>query len=619
MKKFLHSLLFSLPFFGLMAQSDEPCTATALTVEYPICQNGYIVHINPTSGGGVYSNSTSASAGVTLPALVCNGFTTTTRDFWFTATIPATGKLEISTDLNGTVNDQNAIPSDFWDMAIYTASSTTCASSTFTEIASSCANENAPSIALTTVPAGTKVYIRLWREAPKAQTDNRFCRICAVESPRQIPSSCPTYNEPSSGFQYINDIPYLSWQAVDHATAYDIYLSASNPPSLLGEIAGTQTSAYIEGTAPNTSYFWYIVPKNSLGSASGCNTARIFTTAPMPPNDDCANAEWLLPIGTQTGTLAYATRSRPENPNCGSDIIYDVWYKFKTTASGTNATITVSTATGFDAIIEAFSGTCTGLTSVACADNGDQLSTNNPEVLTLTGLSPNTTYYLRVYSWDDVTITNGLPEYLLVAPFGISITGAVIPVELLSFEGSSVGQINQFKWQTATELNTQSFDIERSATGFEGFEKIGSVKAKGTTQERQNYTFTDLKPLPNAYYRLNIVDKDGTSQLSKTIHIEKHKAAKVKLYATVASDVLRFDIEGLQDATMQVQIFDVLGRLMMSQKIDNTVQGTPFSGERGAFTKNQILPIASLAQGTYVMTIRSSQGQVSEHIKFVKN
>ena len=92
MKRFL---LYFLAFLGLnigslQAQTDEPCGATALTVNAS-CSGltGLDGAINPPA----FTNSTTATAGVTLPSLSCNGFTTTTRDFWFTVVVPASGSV----------------------------------------------------------------------------------------------------------------------------------------------------------------------------------------------------------------------------------------------------------------------------------------------------------------------------------------------------------------------------------------------------------------------------------------------------------------------------------------------------------------------------------------------
>ncbi len=97
-----------------------------------------------------------------------------------------------------------------------------------------------------------------------------------------------------------------------------------------------------------------------------------------------------------------------------------------------------------------------------------------------------------------------------------------IPVELTSFNADVNENGITLKWETATESNNQGFDIERSTNNIR-FEKIGSVKGKGTTTEAQQYSFKDADITTGkgkAYYRLKQIDFDGTSSYSEAIEVE---------------------------------------------------------------------------------------------------
>ena len=66
----------------------------------------------------------------------------------------------------------------------------------------------------------------------------------------------------------------LSWSTVSGAASYDIYLgTAPNPGAVIASnITGTSYS-YTIPAAPNVTYYWYIVPKSSTGSATGCSSS----------------------------------------------------------------------------------------------------------------------------------------------------------------------------------------------------------------------------------------------------------------------------------------------------------------------------------------------------------
>ncbi len=98
--------------------------------------------------------------------------------------------------------------------------------------------------------------------------------------------------------------------------------------------------------------------------------------------------------------------------------------------------------------------------------------------------------------------------------------GCLLPVELISFEVERKENINLLKWVTASELNSESFFIERSNDG-KYFEEIGSIKAAGSSSTVHEYLFFDKQPGKYLeYYRLKQTDTDGTYAYSKVISIQ---------------------------------------------------------------------------------------------------
>ncbi len=114
----------------------------------------------------------------------------------------------------------------------------------------------------------------------------------------------------------------------------------------------------------------------------------------QPANDNCAGAILLTQGATCTTTSGTTTNATQSQAGCAGDADDDVWYRF--VATGTSANITVTGAAEFDAVLQAFSGTCAGLTSFSCADlSGD----GGVETISLTGLTAGTTYFIRVYDY----------------------------------------------------------------------------------------------------------------------------------------------------------------------------------------------------------------------------
>lgn len=98
---------------------------------------------------------------------------------------------------------------------------------------------------------------------------------------------------------------------------------------------------------------------------------------------------------------------------------------------------------------------------------------------------------------------------------------SLIPVKLISFTGKVKDADVVLQWQTATEVNSSYFVIERSEVNGQ-FYPVGRVAAAGYSDTKQNYTFTDDDP---AYfdkpilYRLAAVDRDGTKEYSGIITV----------------------------------------------------------------------------------------------------
>jgi hypothetical protein len=94
-----------------------------------------------------------------------------------------------------------------------------------------------------------------------------------------------------------------------------------------------------------------------------------------------------------------------------------------------------------------------------------------------------------------------------------------IPVELASFSAQLIGKDVILNWTTATELNNQGFEVERSFDN-ENFTKIGFVPGFGTTTEMKSYSFkTSDVSAGVQYYRLKQIDFDGTATIYNSVEV----------------------------------------------------------------------------------------------------
>ncbi|MFT3886219.1 MAG: hypothetical protein QM724_12565 [Flavobacteriales bacterium] len=149
---------------------------------------------------------------------------------------------------------------------------------------------------------------------------------------------------------------------------------------------------------------------------------------------------------------------------------------------------------------------------------------------------------------------------------GSSLDCTTLPVELLSIEATVNGTSVDVTWATATERNSDRFEVERSADN-ERFAAIGEVAAAGDTQHRSDYLFTDLAPVNGAnYYRLRQVDRDGSYKFSPVaVTVFGRDMERPVLFPNPASDVLNVGLRVPMDGAYIWQVLDPTGRVVLEQ------------------------------------------------------
>lgn len=94
---------------------------------------------------------------------------------------------------------------------------------------------------------------------------------------------------------------------------------------------------------------------------------------------------------------------------------------------------------------------------------------------------------------------------------------STLPVELLYFRAWAEGAQVALQWATATESNSERFEVHRSLDGIH-YAPITSLPAAGHANTLLEYRAWDDLPVPGAlYYKLKQVDLDGTSDESDVV------------------------------------------------------------------------------------------------------
>ena len=168
---------------------------------------------------------------------------------------------------------------------------------------------------------------------------------------------------------------------------------------------------------------------------------------------------------------------------------------------------------------------------------------------------------------------------------------AVLPVELSSFKVEEKDCAAQISWTTETEEDFDYFEVQKSADGLE-FKTIKTLQGRGGNF-RQSYIFKDENISNLKYYRLKIVDLDGSFEFSKIVSLVTNCEKRVEL------NIFPNPIHAL-DGKLNVEFFSPTSaaEFVMMDALGRTVKRLKFEVAAGKNASVQI-DISDLPLGIY--------------------
>lgn len=187
---------------------------------------------------------------------------------------------------------------------------------------------------------------------------------------------------------------------------------------------------------------------------------------------------------------------------------------------------------------------------------------------------------------------------------------STVPVTLTSFDAVKNNNDVMLNWITASEINNDYFEVQRSIDGV-NYETIGKVEGNATTSSVSSYAFNDKNVLAEFssvsafFYRLKQVDFDGTTDYSKTIRVSNNTliANNIEVYPNPNNGAFNISVPANEQSTVQLTVVDITGRVV-EKKIQTLQQG------------NNVLDLnLSLSKGIYMILVQQKGLSVSK--KFV--
>ncbi len=183
-------------------------------------------------------------------------------------------------------------------------------------------------------------------------------------------------------------------------------------------------------------------------------------------------------------------------------------------------------------------------------------------------------YYRHNVNWDNLTL----------------------PVQFFNIQLEAVGNDIKISWQTASELNTRSFTIQRSVDGI-SFSDVGNQDAIG--DGANSYSFMDEFGVSNLqnilFYRLKSVDIEGSICFSKVVSIlPKNSDYHWVIAPNPAKDFTTIRFNSAINKAM-IMVYDFNGKEVLTQNINRE-------------TNLVILNTEKLANGVYVLKVNTYLG-----------
>jgi hypothetical protein len=175
--------------------------------------------------------------------------------------------------------------------------------------------------------------------------------------------------------------------------------------------------------------------------------------------------------------------------------------------------------------------------------------------------------------------------------------GIVLPIELLSFNASPDSGKVKATWVTATEINSDYFEVQKTIDG-NSYSKVAVVKAAGNSIYNRYYQAYDWLPYPGtSYYRLKQTDLDGSFKYSNdvVVHFDNSPFSLFPNPAKQGEIITVSYNSNYASDNIVLQVNDILGKLLITKTYMASLGANSFT-----------LPIPEISNGVYLIDITSS-------------
>ena len=247
------------------------------------------------------------------------------------------------------------------------------------------------------------------------------------------------------------------------------------------------------------------------------------------------------------------------------------------------------------------------------ADNGiaGELDLNDLLIDTRTITSSSAgSQYVILSSWDvSVIIVIRSASDCYNKTLAIANYWSVLPINLVSFQGN-INKNNKvtLQWRIENNETTDQFEVQRSHNGTE-FKTIGIVFASEKKGIEDYLFYETINSFDKVMYRLKMIDKQNDVSYSKILAFQTKLTTSnnnITIIGNPVNDKLTFNYTAYTSQIIDVKIYDMSGRIMMSNKITSLEGNNIIS-----------LPLASALKASMYL-VEVNNGTDIQTAKFIK-
>jgi hypothetical protein len=189
-----------------------------------------------------------------------------------------------------------------------------------------------------------------------------------------------------------------------------------------------------------------------------------------------------------------------------------------------------------------------------------------------------------------------------MAGFTLTFTGqAVLPLKITSFNGTTNGVKNKIFWKVENIISVEKTILETSVDGITFGELYTLDIAAGSGFVTGSFDDNQLAPVK--YYRLKVINKNGSVEYSNVILLKQNgKLLDVVISPNPVKDKMTITFFKTGTGSTTFNLLDASGKLVWQERIEFTT----------GWQSHQINLINGLNTGVYILQIKDNE-KISSH------